>query len=94
VSDVPTKLVTLREMVEAMSHYSDDEPFRWFAAKDVNLCVTFGQVRKELAGQKILTDDLDDLSCCECDAALDDQGACPNESCCEWRGLAEPVQPE
>ncbi len=84
MADVPTRDVTLREMVEAMSRYKDEETFRWFAKEGENLRVTMKQARAEL----IL------LMCCECDEVLDDQGACPNEECCEWRGLAEPVKAE
>ncbi len=45
---VPTREVTLREMVEAMSRYADDETFRWHAVGDANLRVTMGQVRGEV----------------------------------------------
>lgn len=54
-----TKDVSLREMVEAMSYYRDDETFRWFQPSVVGdrgwavpagpaLRVTMGQVRREL----------------------------------------------
>jgi hypothetical protein len=49
---------TLREMLEAMSHYKDDEPFRWYqksttssvgvASPDETLLVTMGQARAEI----------------------------------------------
>jgi hypothetical protein len=47
-----TKNVTLREMVEAMSAYADDETFRWHACPDYDMRVTYGQVRQELGISK------------------------------------------
>lgn len=57
--DTPTRSVSLREMLEAMAHYRDDEPFRWFQVSKLEpdrgwhepietLVVTMGQARKEL----------------------------------------------
>jgi hypothetical protein len=44
-----TKDVTLREMIEAMSAYADDETFRWYALdSNTTLRITVGQLRKEL----------------------------------------------
>jgi hypothetical protein len=46
-----TKDVTLREMVEAMSAYADDETFRWYSTADVTLRISMGQIR-EVLGMK------------------------------------------
>jgi hypothetical protein len=53
-----TRDVSLREMLEAMSHYRDDETFRWFQTSIVNargepqatdtLRVSMGQARREV----------------------------------------------
>jgi hypothetical protein len=50
--------VSLREMLEVMSHYRDDEPFRWYQTSILNargepqptdtLCVSMGQARREV----------------------------------------------
>ena len=49
MADMPNREVTLREMVEAMSHYPDDATFRWFTVNnDTAIRLTFGQVRREL----------------------------------------------
>ena len=50
--------VSLREMLEAMGHYRDDEPFRWFQTSILNgrgepqatdtLRVSMGQARSEV----------------------------------------------
>jgi hypothetical protein len=50
--------VTLRQMLEAMSHYRDDETFRWFQTSVVGadgqtiatdtLRVSMGQARREI----------------------------------------------
>lgn len=52
--------VTLRQMLEAMSHYRDDETFRWFQTSVLNtqgeptatdtLRVSIGQARREVLG--------------------------------------------
>lgn len=54
----PVRDVTLREMLEAMSGYSDDETFRWYQTSIVNsrgepdatdlLRVSIGQARREV----------------------------------------------
>lgn len=54
----PIRNVTLREMLEAMPHYRDDETFRWFQTSILNsrgesqatdtLRVTMGQARSEV----------------------------------------------
>ncbi len=54
----PVRDVTLREMLEAMSAYSDDETFRWYQTSTVNargepqatdtLRVSMGQARREV----------------------------------------------
>ena len=56
----PIRAVTLREMLEAMSSYRDDETFRWFQTSIVNdrgepqatdtLRVSMGQARREVLG--------------------------------------------
>ena len=57
--NLPTKQVSLREMVLAMGHMADDEVFRWFQDSEVipshgwhrptvTMVVTMGQVRQEL----------------------------------------------
>jgi hypothetical protein len=75
-----TKDVTLREMIEAMSAYADDDTFRWFTVDAAcTVRVTMGQARKELAAEL----------CCECGTALDGGHSCPNENCCEWKGLCD-----
>jgi hypothetical protein len=53
--------VTLREMLEAMAHIRDDEPFRWFQTStigpggvpqaDDTLRVSMGQARREVLGE-------------------------------------------
>ena len=58
LSGPPIRDVTLREMLEAMAHYRDDETFRWFQTSIVNargepqatdtLRVSMGQVRREV----------------------------------------------
>ncbi len=48
MADVPTKVVTLQEMVKTMDRYAADETFRWHAVDDANLRVTMGQAREEL----------------------------------------------
>lgn len=55
----PIRDVTLREMLEAMSSYRDDESFRWFQTSFVNgrgepqatdtLRVSMGQARLEVS---------------------------------------------
>jgi hypothetical protein len=40
--------VTLREMLEAMSNYRDDEAFRWFQTSTDTLRVSMGQARSEV----------------------------------------------
>lgn len=56
---LPVVECTLREMVEAMGHYRDDETFRWYQDSKlipsggwheptVTYRVTMGQVRREL----------------------------------------------
>lgn len=57
----PIRDVSLREMLEAMSHYRDDETFRWYQTSTINergepvatdtLRVTMGQVRREVLGE-------------------------------------------
>jgi hypothetical protein len=54
----PIRDVTLREMLEAMDHYKDDETFRWYQTSVLNgrgepqatdtLRVTMGQARMEV----------------------------------------------
>ena len=54
----PIRDVSLREMLEAMAHYHDDEAFRWFQTSIVNgrgepqatdtLRVSMGQARLEV----------------------------------------------
>ena len=54
----PIRDVSLREMLEAMAHYRDDETFRWFQTSILNdrgepqatdtLRVTMGQARAEV----------------------------------------------
>jgi hypothetical protein len=54
----PRRDVTLRELLEAMSSYKDDETFRWFQTSVVNergepdatdtLRVSIGQARREV----------------------------------------------
>ena len=54
----PIRDVSLREMLEAMSHYEDDETFRWFQTSILNgrgeaqatdtLRVSMGQARREV----------------------------------------------
>jgi hypothetical protein len=56
----PKRDVTLREMLEAMGAYRDDETFRWFQTSVVNdrgepeatnmLHVSMGQARLEVLG--------------------------------------------
>lgn len=56
----PIRDVSLREMLEAMASYRDDETFRWFqtsvpgergwAEARETLRVTMGQARRELLG--------------------------------------------
>jgi len=56
----PIRDVTLREMLEAMSSYRDDETFRWFQTSVLNsrgeptatdtLRVSIGQARREVLG--------------------------------------------
>ncbi len=58
VPELPIRDVTLREMLEAMSSYKDDETFRWFQTSVVNdrgvatatdtLRVSMGQARAEV----------------------------------------------
>jgi hypothetical protein len=54
----PLRDVSLREMLDAMDHYRDDETFRWFQTSTVNsrgepdptntLRVSMGQARREV----------------------------------------------
>lgn len=54
----PIRDVTLREMLEAMAHYRDDETFRWFQTSMIGphgtaqatdtLRVSMGQARREV----------------------------------------------
>ena len=54
----PIRDVTLREMLEAMAHYRDEETFRWFQTSMVGargeaqaadtLHVSMGQARREV----------------------------------------------
>jgi hypothetical protein len=54
----PIRDVTLSEMLEAMSHYRDDETFRWYQTSVLNargepqatdtLRVSMGQARREV----------------------------------------------
>lgn len=56
----PIRDVTLREMLEAMVHYRDDETFRWFQTSTIGpqgtaqatdtLRVSMGQARREVLG--------------------------------------------
>ena len=56
----PIRDVSLREMLEAMSHYRDDETFRWYQTSRLNargeheptdtLRVSMGQARREVLG--------------------------------------------
>jgi hypothetical protein len=61
--DTMIRHTTLKEMVEAMSKYEDDEPFRWYQVAKMahhggwhepveTLVVTMGQIRKELGLSK------------------------------------------
>lgn len=56
----PTRDVSLREMLEAMAHYRDEETFRWYQASHLNgrgepaptvtLRISMGQARREILG--------------------------------------------
>jgi hypothetical protein len=58
LSEPPIRDVSLREMLEAMARYRDDETFRWFQTSIVNgsgdpqatdtLRVSMGQARREV----------------------------------------------
>lgn len=57
-SGPPIRDVSLREMLEAMAHYRDDETFRWFQTSTIGsqgtvqatdtLRVSMGQARREV----------------------------------------------
>jgi hypothetical protein len=58
VKEPPIRDVSLREMLEAMAHYRDDETFRWYQTSKINargepdatdiLRVSMGQARQEV----------------------------------------------
>lgn len=58
MKEPPIRDVSLREMLEAMSHYRDDETFRWYQTSKINargepdatdiLRVSMGQARQEV----------------------------------------------